>query len=103
MNETEVRYRRPTPDGKEAAIVMRADAGEAISRLVDTSHREEIERAVEQVVLDRITDGQLSETPLTLADLDLVRESFIKSLLGSSHPRVRYPYVPDPNDSTSPA
>jgi membrane-associated HD superfamily phosphohydrolase len=53
------------------------------------------------VVLDRITDGQLSETPLTLADLDLVRESFIKSLLGSSHQRVRYRDVPDTNDSSS--
>jgi putative nucleotidyltransferase with HDIG domain len=101
VDEADFRYPGPKPDGKEAAIVMLADACEAISRLVDTSHREEIERAVEQVVLDRITDGQLSETPLTLADLDLVRESFIKSLLGSSHQRVRYRDVPDANDSSS--
>ena len=101
VDEADYRYPGPKPDGKEAAIVMLADACEAISRLVDTSHRDEIERAVEQVVLDRITDGQLSETPLTLADLDLVRESFIKSLLGSSHQRVRYRDVPDANDSSS--
>ena len=101
VDEADFRYPGPKPDGKEAAIVMLADACEAISRLVDTSHREEIERAVEQVVLDRITDGQLSETPLTLADLDLVRESFIKSLLGSSHQRVRYRDVPDAYDSSS--
>lgn len=99
VDEADFRYPGPKPDGKETAIVMLADACEAISRLVDTSHREDIERAVEQVVLDRITDGQLSETPLTLADLDLVRESFVKSLLGSSHQRVRYREVTDQTDN----
>lgn len=99
VDEADFRYPGPKPDGKETAIVMLADACEAISRLVDTSHREDIERAVEQVVLDRITDGQLSETPLTLADLDLVRESFVKSLLGSSHQRVRYREVTDQADN----
>jgi len=99
VDEADFRYPGPKPDGKETAIVMLADACEAISRLVDTSHREDIERAVEQVVLDRITDGQLSETPLTLADLDLVRESFVKSLLGSSHQRVRYREVTDQSDN----
>ncbi len=97
------RYPGPKPDGKETAIVMLADACEAISRLVDTSHRDDIERAVQQVILDRITDGQLSEAPLTLADLDHVRESFVKSLLASSHQRVRYRDVPDQHDSSSPA
>lgn len=97
------RYPGPKPDGKETAIVMLADACEAISRLVDTSHRDDIERAVQQVMLDRITDGQLSEAPLTLADLDLVRESFVKSLLASSHQRVRYRDVPEQHDASSPA
>jgi putative nucleotidyltransferase with HDIG domain len=101
VDEADFRYPGPKPDGKETAIVMLADVCEAISRLVDTSHREDIERAVEQVILDRITDGQLSEAPLTLADLDTVRESFVKSLLGSSHQRVRYRDVPESTDSSS--
>lgn len=101
VDEADFRYPGPKPDGKETAIVMLADACEAISRLVDTSHRDDIERAVEQVLLDRITDGQLSDTPLTLADLDLVRESFVKSLLGSSHQRVRYRDVAEPPAASS--
>ncbi len=103
VDEADFRYPGPKPDGKETAIVMLADACEAISRLVDTSHRDDIEHAVEQVLLDRITDGQLSDTPLTLADLDLVRESFVKSLLGSSHQRVRYRDVAEPSDASSSA
>lgn len=103
VDVADFRYPGPKPDGKETAIVMLADACEAISRLVDTSHKEDIDRAVQQVMLDRITDGQLSEAPLTLADIELVRESFVKSLLASSHQRVRYRDVSELNDATSPA
>ena len=35
--------------------------------------------------------GQLDECPLTLADLNKVRESFIATQQGIFHPRLRYP------------
>jgi len=90
VDEQDFRYPGPRPDSKETAIVMLADAAEALSRLLDTSHRDEIERAVDRIILDRTSDGQLSDTPLTLSDLDMIKESFVKSLLGSSHKRIRY-------------
>lgn len=90
VDEQDYRYPGPRPDTKETAIVMLADAVEALSRLVDTSQRDEIVGAVDRIILDRTTDGQLSNTPITLHDLDIIKESFIKSLLGSSHQRVRY-------------
>ncbi len=94
VDEQDFRYPGPKPDSKETAIVMLADAAEALSRLVDTSQREEIVRAVEKIITDRTADGQLNDTPLTLNDLDIIKESFVKSLLGSSHQRVRYKDVP---------
>ncbi|HLP27022.1 MAG TPA: HDIG domain-containing protein [Candidatus Didemnitutus sp.] len=94
VDEQDFRYPGPKPDSKETAIVMLADAAEALSRLVDTSQREEIVRAVEKIITDRTSDGQLNDTPLTLNDLDIIKESFVKSLLGSSHQRVRYKDVP---------
>ena len=102
IDEQDFRYPGPKPDSKETAVVMLADAVEALSRLLDTSQRDQIERAVHQIILDRTSDGQLSNTPLTLNDLDVIKESFIKSLLGSSHQRVRYkdtretPELPQP-------
>ena len=102
IDEQDFRYPGPKPDSKETAVVMLADAVEALSRLLDTSQRDQIERAVHQIILDRTSDGQLSDTPLTLNDLDVIKESFIKSLLGSSHQRVRYkdtretPELPQP-------
>lgn len=102
VDEQDFRYPGPKPDSKETAIVMLADAVEALSRLLDTTQRDAIERAVNQIILDRTSDGQLSDTPLTLSDLDLIKESFTKSLLGSSHQRVRYKDVPSPQESTQP-
>lgn len=99
IDESDYRYPGPKPDSKETAIVMLADAVEALSRLVDTSQRQDIEDAVDKIVLDRLKDGQLSESPLTMHDIDLIKESFVKTLLGSSHQRVRYMEVK--NDASS--
>jgi membrane-associated HD superfamily phosphohydrolase len=46
--------------------------------------------SVESIIIDRMMDGQLSNAPLTLQDLDVIRASFVKSLLGMSHKRIRY-------------
>lgn len=99
VDEQAFRYPGPQPDSKEAGIVMLADAAEALSRLVDTSQREEIERAIDTIVVDRMSDGQLGKTPLTMSDLGIIKESFIKSLLGSSHQRIRYKSSSDTSES----
>ncbi len=90
VDEKDFRYPGPKPDSREAGIVMLADAAEALSRLVDTSQREEIAAAIDKVIIERIADGQLSDTALTMRDLDRIKEAFVKNLLGTSHQRVRY-------------
>ncbi len=90
VDEADFRYPGPRPDSKEAAIVMLADATEALSRLVNTSQRDDIEVAVEQIIVDRMMDGQLSNTTLTLRDLEMIKETFVKNLIGASHKRIRY-------------
>lgn len=90
VDESDFRYPGPLPNSKETAIVMMADAVEALSRLEDTSNRKTLSEAVETIMIDRMMDGQLRDVPLTLHDLDVIRSSFVKSLLGMSHKRVRY-------------
>ncbi|MGA0046340.1 MAG: HD family phosphohydrolase [Candidatus Kapaibacteriota bacterium] len=90
VDESDFRYPGPLPNSKETAIVMMADAVEALSRLEDTSSRKTLSEAVETIMIDRMMDGQLRDVPLTLHDLDVIRSSFVKSLLGMSHKRVRY-------------
>ncbi|NQW29261.1 MAG: HDIG domain-containing protein [Ignavibacteria bacterium] len=94
IDEMDFRYHGPKPDSKETGIVMLADAAEALSRIVDTSQRDDIESAVEAIIVDRVLDGQLSDTPLTLHDLDLIKESLVNNILGSSHKRVQYKQIP---------
>ncbi len=90
VDEADFRYPGPKPDSRETAIVMLADAVEALSRLEDTSNRTTLSAAVESIMVDRMMDGQLSNAPLTLQDLDAIRASFVKSLIGMSHKRIRY-------------
>jgi hypothetical protein len=73
---------------------MLADAAEALSRLVDTSQRDEIDAAVEQIIIDRFVDGQLDNSELTITELSVIRESFVRNLLGTTHQRVRYKEQP---------
>jgi len=96
VDEADFRYPGPKPDSRETAIVMLADAVEALSRLEDTSNRTSLSAAVETIMVDRMMDGQLSNAPLTLQDLDTIRASFVKSLIGMSHKRIRYSGTEEP-------
>ena len=42
----------------------------------------------------KLSDGQLDETPLTLRDLGVLIESFIKTLSSTYHERIEYPELP---------
>lgn len=94
VDEADYRYPGPIPDSRETAIVMLADAAEALSRLVDTSQREDIDSAVEHIIIDRFVDGQLDNSSLTITELSIIRESFVRNLLGTAHQRVRYQEAP---------
>lgn len=98
IDEADYRYPGPRPDSKETAIVMLADASEALSRVLEKGQREDLEAAVEKIIVDRYTDGQLSNTDLTMNDLDRIKDSFVRNLLGSTHQRIRYKEIPDTTD-----
>jgi putative nucleotidyltransferase with HDIG domain len=79
------------------AIVMLADALEASCRAV-FQHEEPtpdaIEKVVNRVIDEKINDGQLSESPLTLAQITQMRKAFLSSLVGHYHQRIVYPNFP---------
>ena len=85
------------PQTVETAIVMLADALEASARAV-FQHEEPtpdaIEKVVNRVVDEKVNDGQLSEAPLTMAQLTLLRRAFLSSLVGHYHQRIAYPNFP---------
>ncbi|MFN8595189.1 MAG: HDIG domain-containing protein [Anaerolineae bacterium] len=91
VDEKAFRYPGPKPQTKETALLMLADGCEATVRATHPGSPEEINEIVRKVIADRIAWGQLDECPLTLSDLETVRQSFVATLQGIFHPRLRYP------------
>lgn len=85
------------PRMAETAILMLADALEAACRAVFQTEEpspDAIEKVVDRIMNEKLEDGQLSESPLTLADLTTIRKAFLDSLIGHYHQRIAYPNFP---------
>ena len=90
----EFRYAGPKPDTKEAAIVMLADTIEAAVRSLKNPTPKEIDQFIVRLIRGKLEDGQLSESPLSLHDIDEICEAFSDILKGVYHERIEYPTVP---------
>lgn len=81
----------PIPQSRETAIVMLADACEAAVRSLGRPTPGRIEGVVRKLVKDRLEQGQLDQSDLTLRDLDLIAATFSRVLSGIFHGRIEYP------------
>lgn len=87
------RYGGTRPSTKESAIVMLADTIEAAVRSMPDPTPQAIQRFIERLVRGKIEDGQLSNSPLSLLDIDGICEAFSAVLSGVFHERIEYPTV----------
>ncbi|MGN0754685.1 MAG: HDIG domain-containing metalloprotein [Aristaeellaceae bacterium] len=87
------RYGGTRPSTKESAIVMLADTIEAAVRSMADPTPQAIQRFIERLVRGKIEDGQLSNSPLSLLDIDGICEAFSAVLSGVFHERIEYPTV----------
>jgi cyclic-di-AMP phosphodiesterase PgpH len=84
-------YPGPAPRSKETGILMLADSVEAKARAVKPENDEAIDDLVRSIIQDRLNNHQLDDTPLTLHDLKIIRQSFVSTLKSMYHPRIHYP------------
>ncbi|MGJ7044024.1 HD family phosphohydrolase [Thermoanaerobacterium thermosulfurigenes] len=91
--EDSFRYPGPKPQTKESAILMLADSIEAAVRSLRDPTDDEIEAMVNKIIDDRLKDGQLNESNLTLKDIKDLSKSFLTSLNGIFHRRIEYPEI----------
>ena len=96
----EFRYSGPKPDTKEAAIVMLADTIEAAVRSMKDPTPKSIDQFIVRLVRGKLEDGQLSDSPLSLHDIDEICEAFSDILKGVYHERIEYPIVSHYADRT---
>ena len=85
------RYPGPRPRSAETAIVMLADATEAALRLLGDPTIERVRSAVDFLIQEKLDSGQLKDAPLTLSELDRVKEEFVRVMTSMRHVRVEYP------------
>ncbi|AWI09564.1 HD family phosphohydrolase [Ereboglobus luteus] len=91
VSESTYRYDGPRPQFKESAIILLADGVEAASRSMRKVTPQHLGELIDQIFRDRMDDEQLDDAPLTFADLNKIRNSFVLTLLNMLHSRVAYP------------
>jgi hypothetical protein len=91
VDEKQFRYPGPKPRSKESAIIMIADTVEAASRSMDEMSEQSITDMIEKLAGEKVEDGQFDYSQLTFEELGIVKKTMIKTLLVSSHIRIKYP------------
>lgn len=91
VSEKEFRYPGVRPQSRESAIISLADAVEGASRVLQKPTPQKIEQLVDELVANRIKDGQLEDCDLTLGELERVKDSFKARLRTMLHRRIPYP------------
>jgi hypothetical protein len=84
-------YPGPVPRSAETAVVMLADGVEAGARVLSEPTPHRVREVIEHIVRQRLDQGQLREAPLTLRQLEIVKEEFARVLSGMYHGRIDYP------------
>ena len=91
------RYDGHPPRSAEAAVVMLSDTIEAAVRTLQNPTPEAMEEFIVKLVRGKLEDGQLSDCPLTLRDIDKICAAVTTVLSGVFHERIEYPEMKQTN------
>ena len=94
IDEQDFRYKNRIPQSPESAVVMLADTCEAAVRSIMTKggkNIEEMDGVVRGLIKDKLEDGQLDDSGLSIKDLDTIARAFMRVFKGMYHERVPYP------------
>ncbi|NLI40940.1 MAG: HDIG domain-containing protein [Caldisericales bacterium] len=90
--EEDFRYQGSHPKTLEQAVVMLADTIESASRACQTQNNLcDLEDLINRLVDEKLRDGQLQDSPISLSQLTAVKNSFIRQLSAQYHKRIPYP------------
>ena len=91
IREDDFRYPGPKPRTREEAIVALADACEAATRSLVEPTPARIEGMIKKIIARAFEEELLTEAPITLREVNLAANSFLRILLGIHHTRIAYP------------
>ncbi len=90
VDENIFRYPGPIPFSKETAVLMLADSVEAASRSLKDPDAISISDLVERIIDYKLDQGQLTNSNITLKDIDTIELIFKTMLMGIYHVRIDY-------------
>lgn len=85
------RYPGPSPSSRESGIISLADIVESASRTLKKANPQRIQKMVNELVMARVTAGQLDESGLTMGEIKAICGSFSSTLTSMMHSRIDYP------------
>jgi cyclic-di-AMP phosphodiesterase PgpH len=85
------RYPGPPPATRESGIIALADMVEAATRSRPDLNPDELQTFVRGLIAQRVSEGELGECPLTLADVAEIERVFLSWLSARHHQRPVYP------------
>ena len=90
VDENIFRYPGPIPFSKETAVLMLADSTEAASRSLKEPDAQSISDLVERIIEYKLTQDQLSDSNITLKEIETIKLIFKTMLMGIYHVRIDY-------------
>ena len=84
-------YDGPLPRDRESGVVMLADITEAVTRARAEADSPQLSRIITEIINEKISEGQLVLSNLTIGDLDKIKKAFENTLAAQRHHRVTYP------------
>lgn len=91
INDSDFRYGGAPAVTPEMAILSLADAAEAAARSIEKPTPQKISNMMDDIFSMKIRDGQMDYANLTMAEINVVKQSFIFSLSNMLHGRIPYP------------
>ena len=86
-------YPGTPPKSRESAVVMLADTVEAAVRTLKKPTMSKLDKFVHELILSKFEQDQLSDSDLTLKDLETIKNAFVRGLAGHYHSRIEYPRI----------
>ncbi len=91
LNKSDFQYPGPRPHTRESAVVMLADSVEAAARSLQEPTYIKLEGLVRKITYNKLNEGELEFSDLTMSDLNKIQKSFLRVLYGIFHSRIEYP------------
>ncbi len=102
VNKEDFAYKGPIPQTKESGIISMADAVESATRSLKSPSVDDIMSMIDNIFKGRILDGHLNESGLTLGELQIIKNSFFKTIKSIHHNRIAYPKPPEAQEVVEP-